>query len=219
MGNVLVILIFCFSLFVFVTVLANWGSGVPSFYGYSFLSVRTASMEPVYKVGSVIITKEIDTAELKIGDVISFYSDDPAIYGTPNTHRIVSIGTNEVDKTYFVTKGDNNPIADRYRVYADKVIGRVQGNIGLAGKILSIFKNRIVIFFILIVPLVLVFLFEAKNIKKLLGTKDKAPSAEPEKSDGNSQPTPEQALSDEIERIQAEIDKLNSKTNDNSHRG
>ncbi|HZK39868.1 MAG TPA: signal peptidase I, partial [Clostridia bacterium] len=122
-GSVLIFLIFGLSLFVFITVLVNWGSGVPSFYGYSFLSVTTPSMDPLYPVGSVVITKKGDTKDLAVGDVISFYSEDPAIYGKPNTHRILEIRTNASNKTYFITKGDNNPIADYYTVDEDKVIG------------------------------------------------------------------------------------------------
>jgi signal peptidase len=125
-------------------------------------------MTPAYPVGTVVIAKKVDADTLKVGDVISFYSQDPTIAGMPNTHRIVSISKDEAGKTYFITKGDNNPTADKYPVYEAKVIGKVQGSIGSVGKIISKLKNRYVMFFLLIVPIVLIVVFELKNITKLL---------------------------------------------------
>ena len=223
-GSVLVILIFVFSLFVFVTVLANWGSGVPSFYGYSFLSVSTPSMEPLYPVGSVVITKKTAIKDFVVGDVVSFYSDDPAILGKPNTHRIIEIATKSGNITYFVTKGDNNPIADNYKVSEDKVIGKVQGSIGSLGKILGKIKNRYVLFFLLIVPLTVVMLLEIKNLKKVLKSDDEptttnedAPQDQPaEGIDSNEQSNGGNELLNKINMLQAEIDKLKPNSDESS---
>jgi signal peptidase I len=212
-GSVLIALVFGFSLFVFITVIVNWGSGVPNFYGYSFLNVSTPSMEPAYPVNSILITKKTDMSELAVGDVISFYSEDPAIYGKPNTHRIISKGVNEAGKTYFVTKGDNNPVSDRYLVYEDKVIGRVQGSVASAGKLLGKINNRYTLFFLLIVPLGVVVFFEIRHIKKLFKAKEtEIPDAGITIDDTpiDGQADTEQALLDKINKIQAEIDRLNS---------
>ena len=38
--------------------------------------VLSGSMEPSYKVGSIIYYKSVDEAQLKVGDVITFYSRD-----------------------------------------------------------------------------------------------------------------------------------------------
>lgn len=221
-GSVLIFLIFGLSLFVFVTVLANWGSGVPNFYGYSFLSVTTPSMEPLYPVGSVVITKKTDIKSFEIGDVVSFYSDDPAIYGKPNTHRIVEIGTNTMNKTYFVTKGDNNPVADRYRVTEDKVIGKVQSSVDSLGKVLGKIKNRFALFFLLIVPLSVIMFFEIKHLKKVLkgedelDTPDESVIDEPLSAelDTSVEVRDENELLNKINRLQAEIDKLKPPENE-----
>ncbi|MEI6580266.1 MAG: signal peptidase I [Eubacteriales bacterium] len=184
-SNVLIFLTFSFGLFVFITVITTKGDGVPNFLGYSFLSVSTPSMVPTYPVGTIVITKKVKTIELKVGDVISFYSEDPAILGFPNTHRIVSIDKNKFGQTSFVTKGDNNPIADSYPVFDSKVIGKVTGSISSAGNILSKLKNRFVLFFLLVVPLVMIMMFELKNITKLLrqGNEDTPPESLPEHKD------------------------------------
>lgn len=224
-GSVLIFLIFGLSLFVFVTVLANWGKGVPNFYGYSFLSVTTPSMEPLYPVGSVVITKKGDTKDLVVGDVISFYSDDPAIYGKPNTHRILEIRTNATNKTYFITKGDNNPIADGYTVDEDKVIGKVQGSVGSLGKVLDKVKNRTVLFFLLIVPLSAVMFFEIRHLQRVLKNKDgstildgSTPEEQPAQPDADEPESSGDELLDKINRLQAKIDKLKPPSDESSEK-
>jgi len=181
--SVLVFLIFAAGLFVFISVIMSSRSGVPNLLGYSFFSVKTSSMVPTYPVGSVVITKKVNTNTLKAGDVITFYSDDPIISGIPNTHRIIAIGKDKEGKTYFITKGDNNPTADKYPVYEAKVIGKVQGSIGSLGSILGKFKNRYAMFFLLIVPIVLIVVFELKNITKLI-----KPGGKGEKTETGTEP-------------------------------
>ncbi len=170
--TILTVLIFTISVVVFITVIANWGSGVPRVLGYSFLIVRTQSMVPTYEVGSILIVKQAEADTLVPGDVISFYSEDPVIAGTPNTHRIVSVGKNDQGKRYFITKGDNNPVVDSYKVYEDKLIGKVSSSISSAGTLINKLKNRYVIFFLLIVPFAFLTFREIDHIKKLLGEKD-----------------------------------------------
>lgn len=215
--NVLIYFVFGLSLFVFITVIFNRDSGVPSFYGFSFLSVSTPSMEPTYPVDSILIIQKTDVNELAAGDVISFYSNDPAIYGQPNTHRIESKGIDGENKLFFITKGDNNIFADRYRVYEDKIIGKVRSSIPTAGKLLGKINNRYALFYLLIVPLIIVVFFEIRHIKKLFQTKDTEVaqpciSSESDSHDGSDDnpDKPEQALLDKINKIQAEIDRLNS---------
>lgn len=215
-GSILIFSIFGFSLFVFVTVLANWGGGVPNFYGYSFLSVTTPSMQPLYPVGSVVITKKTDVKDLAVGDVISFYSNDPAIYGKPNTHRIMEIKTNAANKTYFVTKGDNNPVADHYTVDEDKVIGKAHGAVSSLGKVLGKIKNRYVLFFLLIMPLAWMMFTEIKHLQKVLKSDDGSTipdEIKPEEQaaaelDADEPESSGNELLDKINRLQAEIDKL-----------
>ncbi len=212
--SLLIFAIFGLSLFVFITIIANRGGGsVPNFYGYSFLSVSTASMEPVYPVNSILITRKIDPNELIVGDVISFYSKDPSIYGKPNTHRIESKGVDGENRLYFITKGDNNPVADRYWVYEDMIIGKVRRSIPLAGMVMNKINNRFVLFFLLIVPLFFVVFWEVGHLKKLFKSKENnadQPAIPAAEIPVDAPPGTEQALLDKINKIQAEIDRLNA---------
>jgi signal peptidase len=170
-------------------------------------------MEPAYPVGSILVTKKIDADELVVGDVISFYSKDPSIYGKPNTHRIESKGLDGENRLYFITKGDNNPIEDRFWVYEDSIIGKVSGSIPVVGKVMNKINNRVVLFFLLIVPLFVVLFFEMGHIKKLIKGKEKEqdqPVVPAVKIPDDTPAGSEQELLDKINKIQAEIDRLNA---------
>ena len=93
---------------------------VPSFGGSLPLIVLTDSMYPEIKSGDLIICKTVDTADIEVGDVISFY--DPAGNGTSVvTHEVVEILEDD-GKISFRTKGINNNTEDRLPVPAEKVI-------------------------------------------------------------------------------------------------
>ena len=86
--------------------------------------VMTPSMEPEIPAQSYILLKRVDPSTIKVGDVITFLSDDPDLksLNAYNTHRVVEIiGDNEE----FVTKGDANSIDDgAYSAKAENIVGR-----------------------------------------------------------------------------------------------
>ena len=97
---------------------------IPYFFGYSVMNIVSGSMEDTIPEGSYILIKKVDATEVRNGDIICFYSDDPAIKGYPNTHKVVEdpiYGENGIE---FVTKGDANPRKDDYTAKGDKLIGR-----------------------------------------------------------------------------------------------
>ena len=94
-------------------------------FGYHIYHVVTGSMEPVIEAGGNVIVRQTDPDELKEGDIITFSSRDAVIYGQPNTHRILSIETDESGQISFVTQGDANPTPDAVRVRPEDVYGKV----------------------------------------------------------------------------------------------
>jgi signal peptidase len=107
---------------------------VPSIGGISPLIVLTDSMLPKISSGDLIITKQIDPADVKVGDVISFF--DPAGNGSSVvTHRVIEIVT-ENGETKWRTRGDNNNTEDRVAVPFDNLVGIWTGTrIGGAGSV------------------------------------------------------------------------------------
>jgi len=92
----------------------------------TFIGNRTAiwilsgSMEDAIPAKSYVLIRKVDPSEVKEGDVITFYSDDPVIRGSLNTHRVVEIVG---DHEEFITRGDNNQVNDAYSAKAEKLVG------------------------------------------------------------------------------------------------
>lgn len=91
------------------------------FIGLNVYTVLSGSMEPTYHVGSLIYVKDIDTDELKAGDVITYMLDEDTIV----THRIADVIPDETDPSIirFQTKGDANDSVDGSLVHYKNVIG------------------------------------------------------------------------------------------------
>ena len=93
---------------------------------YNAYVVLTGSMLPEIQVYDVVVTKKVDAASLKVGDVITFASADTRFLGTIITHRILKKNYDAEKKTYtFQTKGDNNNVADSALVPQSNIFGKV----------------------------------------------------------------------------------------------
>ena len=82
--------------------------------------VSSGSMIPTLNVGDIIIVRGVDPSTVTTGMIIIFHS--PYDYSTPIVHRVIAID-NEGGQLFFETKGDNNPVADGWRVPAANLIG------------------------------------------------------------------------------------------------
>ncbi|MBQ2308833.1 MAG: signal peptidase I [Clostridia bacterium] len=85
--------------------------------------ILTDSMEEEIPPSTYIVVKKAKPEDVNTGDVITFYSDDPALGGALNTHRVIEIidGGRE-----FVTKGDNSLDKDPFNASGAKLVGIYQ---------------------------------------------------------------------------------------------
>ena len=162
-GSVLAWILLIFALLITIMVFtSDKNNGVPSLFGRMPMTVESASMEPTFKEGDLIISKEIDDInDLKVDDVISFWTNE-IVEGqnVVNTHRIVEIKDDNGTKA-FVTKGDNNENNDSYLVYPSKIVGKWTGTrLGGVGKILEFLKTKTGFLVCILIPMAIFFLFE-----------------------------------------------------------
>lgn len=128
-----------------------------SIAGYQVLRVLTSSMEPTISENTCIIIKKVPVEDLKVGDVITFTSDDPQIQGLYNTHRIHDI-VEENGETLYVTKGDAIDAVDAYPVHQDQVAGIYVRELPagrLLGKCFVALSDNRVYFLVIMLPLML----------------------------------------------------------------
>lgn len=107
--------------------------------GLQVFTVLSGSMEPAYHTGSVIYVKEIDPADIAVGDPITFMLDEDTIA----THRVVEIVPDEEDSSVlrFRTKGDANENADGGLVHYKNVIGTPVFTIPYLGYVASFIQT------------------------------------------------------------------------------
>ncbi len=91
---------------------------------YGAYVIVSGSMEPLIKVQDAVIIKRSTEENIKVGDVVTYRSLDPAFYGVLVTHRVTGIVDVDGKKVY-TTKGDHNETTDRTPVYFDQIRGKV----------------------------------------------------------------------------------------------
>ncbi|WP_051291278.1 signal peptidase I [Fictibacillus gelatini] len=145
LGAVLAIIVFL----LYVTFQSNkHPEKVPSFFGYSPLTVLTNSMHPYIKAGDMVFIKKVEPLEVKVNDVITFKE-------TPTkkliTHRVVKI-VNKHGKRGFVTKGDNNNVKDSRIVSENQLVGDLAFKIPKAGLIAKFVSGPIGFILLILIP-------------------------------------------------------------------
>lgn len=155
--NAFAIALILVSLFVLLSVVLTPAGQVPQVLGHSVFRVMTGSMEPALPEGALLVVRKTPPEEIKPGDVISFFSADPALGGAVNTHRVVRV-ENEDGKRLFITKGDANYIEDRYPVEESLLVGRAVFSSAWLGKTVILLSNPLVFGTIILLPLLVILL-------------------------------------------------------------
>lgn len=117
------------ALLVFRILGAKLKGEVPRVFGYSIMNIVSGSMEDQIPTGTYILVKRVDASEIRRDDIICFISEDKAIRGYPNTHRVVADPIQGEKGLEFVTQGDANPTPDETTAKEAKLIGRYVRNL------------------------------------------------------------------------------------------
>lgn len=128
-----------------------------SIFGYRIFYISTGSMEPTIPTGSLIVVKK-EKQPYSIGDVITFYSKERAIYGYPNTHRVIAVQV-EGGEPIYMTKGDANLSADEQLVNSTDIIGRMVLQLGTMkglGSVIAFAGTRWGFLLMILCPLLLI---------------------------------------------------------------
>ena len=88
---------------------------------YPLVMVEGTSMIPTFHQGDLLAVRGVDVGSIKLQEVIVFH--EPYNFNKLIVHRIVQIIMGS--SLEFVTKGDNNPKADNWRVQETNIVGVV----------------------------------------------------------------------------------------------
>lgn len=145
--------------FVLLVCLQRFSNNKISFLNYRIFTVVTGSMEPKYKIGDVLIAKEKDPSEIKVGDAISYLAQKGEIKNNVVTHEVVNITKNENGEYLFHSKGLVNLVEDPV-VHEDQLYGVVVYKTKLLSYVRKIISTDIGMLLLIIIPILYIIVSE-----------------------------------------------------------
>ena len=157
-------------LFLLVVCLQRFSGNKISFFNYRLFVVASGSMEPKYKVGDVLISKEEDSKDIKVGDTISYLGKKGDLENKIITHQVISIEKDKSGKYVFHTKGLSNVIEDPI-VYENQVFGVVKHKLVLLSFVYKIIGSTLGMFIFVVLPIL--YIIGSEIIISLLEKEEK----------------------------------------------
>jgi len=158
-GIINTIVVFLVLSFVLVVCLQRFSDNKISFLDYRMFTVVTGSMEPKYKIGDVLIAKEKEPSEIKIGDAISYLATKGEIKNNVVTHEVVDITKDENGAYLFHSKGIANIVEDPV-VHEDQLYGVVVYKLKLLSFIRKIISTDTGMLIFIIIPILYIVISE-----------------------------------------------------------
>ena len=177
--SIFVILISCALVlayyYISLQIYANKGEAyAPKFSIYTIVS---PSMVPKIKVYDVIINFKVDSPkDIKVGDVITFKSTSAMTYDMTITHRVKDIQIVNGEYEY-ITKGDNNAIADLAPAKYSNVIGRAIIKIPQLGRVQFFVASKFGWLMVVILPAMYIILKDVIKLIRISKVKNRASKA------------------------------------------
>lgn len=160
MGRIIFFIVAIVVIFNLILLVQKIQNKPASIFGYKVFVVISGSMEPNIHVGDIVITKNVDEENIKIGDVITFNNDKYTI-----THRVIDII--QGDEIFYKTKGDHNSVADKDLIKYNNIEGLCKFRIEKIGVIFMHSKSIIRAIIILCIFYLMIKIIERKNEMKL----------------------------------------------------
>ncbi len=152
-------------LFVFVSAKFSEKKGTnPPVNLYTIIS---PSMTPNINVYDVVVAVKTDASKLKVGDVISFYTNEANVNGLTITHRINQIIPNE-NGVLYKTKGDYNKYVDKWTVSPNDIVGKVYFKLPQLGRVQFFLGSRGGWLIAILIPALGIIAYDIYKIVKLV---------------------------------------------------
>lgn len=142
-------------------------SSKPLFNGYIIVS---QSMVPTININDGIVVKRVDNDKYKVGDIISYVTNDSRFKGSVVTHRIVNKENDTISSSIYTTKGDNNISVDANSVYTSMINGKVLFRIPKIGYLYTFLSNPINFIFCMIGSVIILIIGNISRTIKILNS-------------------------------------------------
>lgn len=150
------------ALFAFTTLATKDSSHVANLAGFTPLSVVSDSMAPTFQAGDLILIRSCDPASLKKGDIVTFHTIINNEFAL-NTHRIAEI-QGQADARSYVTKGDNNDIADIHMITDGDIVGKYVARLPHFGRVVEFLSSSMGFLLVIVLPLLIFFVYQVYHL-------------------------------------------------------
>ena len=141
-----------------VIVLQRVSASNQSIGGYRIFRVVTGSMEPEYEVGEVVICKETDAKDIKIGDDIVYLGRNGEYAGKIIMHNVIGIDKDENGKLTFHARGLHSSSVEDPQIAEEQIYGVVKYTSKILTIMYDLATNIYSIFIIIIILALNVFI-------------------------------------------------------------
>lgn len=150
------------ALFAFTTLATKDSSHVANLAGFTPLNVVSDSMAPTFQAGDLILIRSCDPASLKEGDIVTFHTIINNEFAL-NTHRITEI-QGQADARSYVTKGDNNDIADIHMITDGDIVGKFVARLPHFGRVVEFLSSSMGFLLVIVLPLLIFFVYQVYHL-------------------------------------------------------
>ena len=163
LSTLMMILAVCVMVFTLISV-NTFNRQDRSLMGYKAFIVLSDSMSATdFDAGDLVLTKDVNPAELQEGDIIAYISENPDNYGEVVTHKIRTVNS---DGT-FTTYGTTTDTDDAYPVSWEQVLGKYDRAIPKVGAFFNFLKTTPGYICCIFVPFALLIMMQGLNTVKL----------------------------------------------------
>ena len=163
LSTLMMILAVCVMVFTLISV-NTFNRQDRSLMGYKAFIVLSDSMSATdFDAGDLVLTKDVNPAELQAGDIIAYISENPDNYGEVVTNKIRTVNS---DGT-FTTYGTTTDTDDAYPVSWEQVLGKYDKAIPKVGAFFNFLKTTPGYICCIFVPFSLLIMMQGLNTVKL----------------------------------------------------
>lgn len=130
-------------------------------FGYKMYIVNSDSMAKTdFNAGDLILVKEVNPNTLRVGDIITFMSQDTESFGETVTHKIRKLTTDADGNPGFVTYGTTTDVDDQTIVTFPYILGKYESHIPGLGNFFNFLKTTPGYFVCIFIPFMLIIIYE-----------------------------------------------------------
>lgn len=153
-------------LLILVIVLQKITDSSGSLGGYRIFRVVTGSMLPQYEIGEVVICKETETQQIKVGDDIVYRGIEGQFKNKIIMHEVVEIETDANNQLIFHAKGISNAQEDPTEIKENQIYGVVKFKSQILTVLYKLASSAYTSFIIIIILAINVFISFKVSDKK-----------------------------------------------------